>query len=409
MTPLPAPLDDPLTLAASAAALLALLALWAVLAARRAARAAQGTAEGLSRMTEELRGLDRVQNRIVGGLELVAAAQTSAQVKLAESLEARLEEVQRAMGDSLHGASARTARAMGAVHERLEIIDRAQEKIEKLSGDVLGLQDILSNKQARGAFGEIQLGDIVRQALPPDAYSFQAVLSNGRRADCLIRLPDPPGPIVVDSKFPLEAYEALRRAGTDAERKAAERGLRQAVQTHIRAIADRYVIEGETAEGALMFLPSEAVYAELHASLPELVRDGFARRVWIVSPTTLMATLQTLRAVLKDARMQRQAAEIRRELGLLHKDLDRLTGRVGDLDRHFERARQDLEGVRVSARKAGRRAERLEAFEFEADGGEDAGAGAGAGASAGNAAAADHAADHAANPSDDDAPGKAAQ
>jgi DNA recombination protein RmuC len=279
-------------------------------------------------------------------------------------MEARLAEVTRAMGDSLNTSAVRTARSLGELQQRLETIDRAQTKIEKLSGDVLGLQDILSNKQTRGAFGEIQLREIVTRALPPDVVAFQATLSNGTRADCLIHLPNPPGPIVIDAKFPLEAYEALRAAKTPAEVQAAQRQMRGAVRAHMRAIAEKYVIEGETAEGALMFLPSEAVYAELHANFGDLVREGFAMRVWIVSPTTCMATLHTLRAVLKDARLRAEAHAIRRELGLLHKDAERLATRVGSLDRHFAQAQKDVEEIKISADRTQLRARRLEAIDF---------------------------------------------
>jgi DNA recombination protein RmuC len=236
--------------------------------------------------------------------------------------------------------------------------------IEKLSGNVLSLQDILSNKQTRGAFGEIQLNDIVQKAMPPDAYRFQATLSNGKRADCLIHLPNPPGPIVIDSKFPLEAYEKIQAAGTQGELQSAVRDMKTAVRTHIRAISERYIIDGETADGALMFLPSEAVYAELHANFGDVVREGFDARVWIVSPTTCMATLNTMRAVLKDARMKEQAGAIRKELGLLNKDVERLEVRVGNLDRHFGQAAKDVEDIKISATKAGNRAKRLDAFDF---------------------------------------------
>ena len=162
------------------------------------------------------------------------------------------------MGESLHGSANRTARSLGELQQRLETIDKAQANIEKLSGNVLGLQDILSNKQARGAFGEIQLNDIVGKALPSDAFTMQATLSNGKRADCLVHLPNPPGPIVIDSKFPLEAYEALRRATSKTETELAARQFRFSVKQHIRAISEKYILEGETADGALMFLPSEA-------------------------------------------------------------------------------------------------------------------------------------------------------
>jgi DNA recombination protein RmuC len=254
---------------------------------------------------------------------------------------------------------------LGDLHQRLEVIDKAQANIEKLSGNVLNLQDILSNKQARGAFGEIQLNDIVGKALPSDAFTLQASLSNGRRADCLIHLPQPPGPIVVDAKFPLEAYEALRRAETPRQLQDAGAMLRASVRAHIRAISERYIIEGETADGALMFLPSEAVYAELHANFPEVVRDGYAAKVWIVSPTTCMAVLNTMRAVLKDARMREQAGAIRRELGELYKDMQRLGDRVGSLDRHFGQAVKDIEEIKISSEKAGKRARRLDNFDFE--------------------------------------------
>lgn len=274
------------------------------------------------------------------------------------------------MGESLHGSSTRTARSLGELQQRLETIDKAQANIEKLSGDVLGLQDILSNKQTRGAFGEIQLNDIVGKALPADAFSMQATLSNGKRADCLIHLPNPPGPIVIDSKFPLEAYEALRSSGNKTEAKSAARQFRVAVRAHIKAISEKYILEGETADGALMFLPSEAVYAELHANFAEVVRGGFAARVWIVSPTTCMATLNTMRAVLKDARMREQAGNIRKQLAMLHRDVELVVERVGKLNTHFGQARRDLEDITTAAERAGKRATRLDTFEFDGDTGD---------------------------------------
>ncbi|NDH27612.1 MAG: DNA recombination protein RmuC, partial [Rhodobacteraceae bacterium] len=263
------------------------------------------------------------------------------------------------------GSSRRTAHSLGELQQRLMAIDKAQDNITKLSGDVLSLQDILSNKQTRGAFGEIQLNDIVTKALPSDSYTLQATLSNGRRADCLVHLPNPPGPIAIDSKFPLEAYEALRAAQNDRDLAEAAKLMRQAVKKHIRDISEKYIIEGETADGALMFLPSEAVYAELHANFSDLVREGFSARVWIVSPTTCMATLNTMRAILKDARMREQAGAIRKELGLLYQDVDRLGTRVENLDRHFSQAAKDISEIKISADKAGRRARRLDAFDFE--------------------------------------------
>ena len=343
-----------------------LLALWLTFrAARDSARMTGPLVQELARMGQKVETLSQGQERLGGGLTHVSEAQANAQTAMLHLMEKRLAEVQARMAESLQGSTTRTARSLGALQERLTIIDRAQEKIEKLSGNVLSLQDILSNKQTRGAFGEIQLNDIVQKALPPDSYTMQATLSNGRRADCLIHLPKPPGPIVIDAKFPLEAFEALRNAETAAQKKEAAGQFRTAVRAHIKAISERYLIEGETADGALMFLPSEAVYAELHANFADVVREGFAARVWIVSPTTCMATLNTMRAVLKDARMKEQAGAIRRELTLLNADIERLSQRVGNLDRHFQQAGQDLAEIRISSDKAAKRARRLDNFDFE--------------------------------------------
>lgn len=335
----------------------------------RAAAQASSTAAPLMRevtwLSSRLQALGDGQERLAGGLHHVSETQAVSQTAMLQVMEQRLAEVQRQMTEALHGTSTRTARSLGELQQRLATIDKAQANIEKLSGNVLSLQDILSNKQTRGAFGEIQLHDIVQKALPKDAYTMQATLSNGRRADCLIHLPNPPGPIVIDAKFPLEAYEALRRADGPRLLQEAAQQMRTAVRTHIRAISDKYILEGETADGALMFLPSEAVYAELHANFPDLVREGFSAKVWIVSPTTCMATLNTMRAVLKDARMREQAGAIRKELALLYADVDRLGTRVESLDRHFGQAAKDIEDIKISSEKAGKRARRLDNFDFE--------------------------------------------
>ncbi len=362
-------LDDPVVLAAlGAAALVLLLFLLLIVTFRAAARSARMSApigQHLAQLGARVQMLSDGQQQLAGGLTHVSEAQAAAQARVLHLMESRLADVARGMSESLHGTATRTARSLGELQQRLETIDKAQSNIEKLSGNVLSLQDILSNKQTRGAFGEIQLNDIVQKAMPPDAYTMQATLSNGRRADCLIHLPNPPGPIVIDSKFPLEAYEALRRAQNQSQLIEAQRMLRIAVRGHIKAIAERYILSGETADGALMFLPSEAVYAELHANFPELVREGFDARVWIVSPTTCMATLNTMRAVLKDARMREQAGAIRAALRQLHRDVELVVERVEKLSTHFHQARGDLDGIATAAERAGKRAARLDAFDFE--------------------------------------------
>ena len=282
---------------------------------------------------------------------------------LTKMLEERLADLGKRVGDSLQQSSTKTGETMANLQERLAVIDAAQKKITELSTQVVGLQDILSNKQARGAFGEIQLQGLVQAALPPSAYRFQATLENGKRADCLINLPNPPGPIVIDAKFPLEGYRQLIDA-TDETRDAARKRFAADVLTHVKHIAERYIVPGETAESALMFLPSEAVYAELHANLPHVVDQSYGYRVWIVSPTTLMATLNTVRAVLKDVHMREQAGVIQKEVMTLLEDLGRLDHRVDNLEKHFSMAEKDLREIRVSADKIERRGERISELEF---------------------------------------------
>jgi DNA recombination protein RmuC len=361
--------DDPKVIAALiAAAMILLLFILLITVVRRSgnsARMIEPLAYHINSLGNRVQMLSDGQQQLSGGLSHVADAQATAQVKMLHMMEQRLSAVTASMTENLQGSAQKTASSLGQLQQRLETIDKAQANIEKLSGNVLSLQDILSNKQTRGAFGEIQLTDIVGKALPKDSYTLQATLSNGKRADCLIHLPNPPGPIVIDAKFPLEAYEALRRAENPTELNAAARDLRTSVRGHIKAIAEKYIIDGETADGALMFLPSEAVYAELHANFPELVRDGFDVKVWIVSPTTCMATLHTMRAILKDARMREQAGAIRSTLKQLHRDVELVVERVDKLNTHFGQARQDLEGISTAAERAGKRAARLDNFDFE--------------------------------------------
>ena len=339
--------------------------IWWISTVRKSGQSNGLAEQEMSLLVKQLQALSDGQERLSGGLHHVSEANAKAQTNMLALMEQRLAQVQQQLSENMHGSARRTAQSLGDLQQRLATIDKAQENITKLSGDVLSLQDILSNKQTRGAFGEIQLHDIVIKALPQDSFTMQATLSNGRRADCIIHLPNPPGPIAIDSKFPLEAYEAMRRASTEADLSEAARQFRTALRKHIKDISEKYIIEGETADGALMFLPSEAVYAEIHANFPDLVRESFAARVWIVSPTTCMATLNTMRAILKDARMRAQAGSIRRELGLLYQDVDRLGTRVENLDRHFGQAAKDLSEIKISSEKAGRRARRLDNFDFE--------------------------------------------
>ncbi len=379
--------DDPVVALVLIGVAIVVLMLVVLIAVLRASSRAAKLPGHMAYLGTQVQQLSMGQEQLRGGLQTVSDAQANAQTQVIQTVERRLSsvqqqmndrlsenalksanalsEMQRRMQDTLHGSSKQTTSSLVQLQERLAAIDKAQDNITKLSGDVLSLQDILANKQTRGAFGEIQLHDIVAKAMPSDSFTWQATLSNGKRADCLIHLPNPPGPIVIDSKFPLESYEALRNAATEREKADCARALRTALRAHIRAISEKYIIEGETADGAILFLPSEAVYAELHSNFSDVVREGFSARVWIVSPTTCMATLNTMRAILKDARMREQAGAIRKTLRQLHRDVELVVQRVDKLNTHFGQARKDIEDITTAAERAGKRATRLDNFDFE--------------------------------------------
>ena len=314
--------------------------------------------------TAQMQQMMQVTASLEGRLSQMSEQSAKDAAQMHKTLSERLDKVSQRMGDSLEKGTKNTTDALGELKAKLMVIDEAQKNITDLSGQMMGLQDILSNKQARGAFGEIQLNDLVSQILPPNAYGFQVTMSNGKRADCLIKLPNPPGSIVVDAKFPLEGYHQLR-AADDTQMKAAESRFRADILKHVKDIAEKYIINGETAESALMFLPSEAIYAELHANFTDVVEKSYRARVWIVSPTTLMATLNTVRAVLKDARMREQAGVIQKEVTVLMEDVGRLDERVGKLRTHFDLAEKDIGMIETSARKITGRGERIESLQLE--------------------------------------------
>ena len=307
-----------------------LVALGALTIALRGGRTRAAADAKTAEIAQSAAALGDTQTEIMVRLKALAEAQTVAQSDMTRTLNERLDAVSKRMGERLESTAVKTAESLGDLKKHLNVIDDARKNMEELAGQVVGLQDILSNKQARGAFGEIQLNDIVRNALPPSAYEMQATLSNGKRANCLIKLPNPPGAIAIDAKFPLESYHALRNAADDAARTQAARQFRADILRHVTEISAKYIVPGETAESALMFLPSEAVYAELHANFTEVVEKSYRLRVWIVSPTTLMATLNTVRAVLKDARMREQAGVIQKEVLTMLDNVRRLDGQAAE-------------------------------------------------------------------------------
>ena len=342
---------DPILLAALAGGALIVLALvgMIVIGFVRGERGRAEAAVRLAQVSETADRLARAQAELTGRLE-----QTQAGVSQ------RLDALSNRVGDGLARQTEKTGETLRILHERLALIDAAQKNITALSAQVTSLQDILANKQARGAFGEVQLHDLVIAALPKSAYAFQVTLSSGRRADCVLTLPNPPGRIVIDAKFPLESYVALRAAETQQARVQAGRTFAADVQKHVRDIQERYIVAGETADAALMFLPSEAIYAELHTNFRNVVEDSFRRRVWIVAPTTLWATLNTVRAVLKDVHLREQAQVIEGQLRALADDVGRLDARVGRLQEHFRQAEDDLRQIRTSTDKIVKRAGRVD-------------------------------------------------
>jgi DNA recombination protein RmuC len=280
-------------------------------------------------------------------------------------IDERLGEISGKVNERLDEGFRKTNETFVSVMSRLATIDEAQKKIESLTGSVVSLQELLGDKRARGAFGEVQLEGLVRNVLPANAYEMQCTLSNGTRADCVLTLPAPTGKVAVDSKFPLENYHRMFESGaSEIERASAQKLFRQDLKRHVDAISSKYIIAGETSDGAVMFIPAEAVFAEIHAHHGEVVDFAMARRVWIVSPTTLMAVLNTARAVLKDVETRRQVHVIKECLARLAVEFNRFDERMRDLARHIKQAHDDVEKVQVTSGKISQRFAQIEGVEL---------------------------------------------
>ena len=278
-------------------------------------------------------------------------------------MEQTLSNFRQQLGHSLQQQTQSTHDNLTKLSERLAVIDRANSQITELTGQVTQLHNILANKTERGAFGEVQLENLVKTVLPPNSYAFQVTLPNQKRADCILKLPNTPGDIVIDSKFPLDAWYNLQNSETKEQQVAARRQLAISVRGHVKDIQDKYIIAGSTAESACLFLPSEAVYAELHANLPDVIDASYKARVWIVSPTTMMATLNTVRAVLRDARLREQTAIIQSEMLKLIEDVSRLDARVENLNRHFSQVQKDISEIQTSTSRISKRSYRITELE----------------------------------------------
>ena len=280
--------------------------------------------------------------------------QTSAQV---EALKQRL-------GDSLTENATKTAETLGGIGARLTVIDEAQKNISALSGHVVGLQQVLANKQSRGAFGQAQMEEIVRDGLPSTLYDFQFTLSNRNRPDCIIRIPGNKALLVIDSKFPLEGFSGLRNAANDEEKKTALAQVRATVSKHVNDIAEKYLIPGEVQTPAIMFVPSESLYADLHDGFADVIQKAHRANVIVVSPNILMLAINTIQTIMKDARMREQADLIKQEVGALLNDVRLLSDRVAKLQAHFNQADADIKNILISTGKITGRAERIEKVEL---------------------------------------------
>ena len=283
-----------------------------------------------------------------------------------QEIQSHLKDISGQVEKRLSDGFEKTTKTFTDIIKRLALIDEAQKKITELSGNVVNLQTLLSDKRSRGAFGEVQLNALIRNVLPENHFSFQHVLSNGKRADCIMFLPEPTGNIAIDAKFPLENFQKLNNAELGAaDRKSAEQQFKQDIKFHIQSIAEKYILPGETADGAIMFIPAEAIFAEIHSHYPELVELSHKAKVWLVSPTTMMAILTTARAVLKDDATRKQVHIIKEHLNMLAKDFDRFQKRMDGLQRHIDQAQQDVADVNKSARKISSRFSKIEKVELE--------------------------------------------
>ncbi|HKX63803.1 MAG TPA: DNA recombination protein RmuC [Rhizomicrobium sp.] len=292
------------------------------------------------------------------------SATVAAQEALTRTLGERLEALEKRMGENLTDSATKTAASIAGIGERLVVIDEAQKNISALSGQVVSLQQVLSNKQSRGAFGQAQMEEIVRDGLPTSLYDFQFTLSNRNRPDCVIRIPGNKALLVIDSKFPLEAFEGLRRAASDDEKKLALAQVRATVTKHVTDIAEKYLIPGEVQTPAIMFVPSESLYADLHDGFSDVIQKAHRANVIVVSPNILMLAISTIQTVMKDARMREQADLIKQEVGALLNDVRLLSDRVLKLQSHFNQADADIKNILISTGKITGRAERIEKVEL---------------------------------------------
>lgn len=309
--------------------------------------------------------LDSELAELKGRLQTLAEVTVTRQSEVSRNLHDRLDNISQNLGQNLTQNREKTSESLSQLQERLSIIDTAQKNLTELSSQVVTLQDILANKQSRGAFGQARMETIIQDGLPQNAYTFQATLSNGKRPDCLVHLPNNPASIVIDAKFPLEGFEAFRIARAELERKEVVKLVRKHVGTHIDEIAQKYFLPGETQDTAILFVPSEAIYADLHEFFPDIVQKAYRARIIIAAPNMLMLAVQTIQSIMKDVQMREAAGLIKREVTKLMDDIHRLRDRTLNLQRHFGQANKDIEQILTSSDKITSRGRRIETLDFD--------------------------------------------
>jgi DNA recombination protein RmuC len=321
----------------------------------------------MSRRRREAREHDAHLAELKGRLQTLAEISVTRHGDLARAVNERLDRMTHRVGTDLNETARKTTEGIAKLYERLAVIDSAQKNLTDLSTNLVGLQEILANKQARGAFGQMRMEAIIQDGLPKGAYSFQATLSNGKRPDCLLHMPNTKAGVVIDAKFPLEGFEAFRTARGADEKKDAARRVRVDVGRHVDAMAERYFLAGETQDTAILFVPSESIYADLAEHFTDLVQKAHRARIVICAPNMLMLAVQTMQAILKDVKMREQAHLIQREVTKLMDDMGRLRERALDLQRHFGQANQDIEKILTSSERIASRGHKIETLDFEGE------------------------------------------
>jgi DNA recombination protein RmuC len=325
------------------------------------------SALNMSRRRREASAQDAQLAELKVRLQAFAESSVSRHGDLARAVNERLDRVSQRLGTDMTETTRKTTDSLSKLHERLAVIDTAQKNLTELSTNMVSLQEILANKQARGAFGQMRMENIVKDGLPKGAYSFQPTLSNGKRPDCLLHMPNAAAGVVIDAKFPLEGFEAFRIARREDEKKEAARRVRVDVGRHVDAMAERYFISGETQDTAILFVPSESIYADLAEHFSDVVQKAHRARIVICAPNMLMLAVQTMQAILKDVKMREQAHLIQREVAMLMDDMGRLRERVLDLQRHFGQANGDIEKILTSSERIAGRGRKIETLDFEGE------------------------------------------